>query len=191
MTVFGGGGKDFIPNKNSNTSYLDEFLDAGYQYAVTNATLAELDNNKRALGLFGVSTLPTWLDRHVYPENLKDFGAWNETARDFSAPSKDVPGLKDMTLKALNILHRRAKNDKTNFMMMSEAASIDKAMHASDYQSSLYILLKSTLWRPVLTPGFAGALGELLELDDTVKATIAHLEEVTASIPTPPSLPVY
>jgi alkaline phosphatase len=40
---------------------------------------------------------------------------------------------------------------------MSEAASIDKMMHVLDYDR---------------------ALGELLELDDTVRATLAHLKEI-------------
>jgi alkaline phosphatase len=41
-----------------------------------------------------------------------------------------------------------------DFFMMSEAASIDKQMHTLDYDR---------------------ALGDLLELDDTIKATIAKL----------------
>ena len=40
---------------------------------------------------------------------------------------------------------------------MSEAASVDKQMHTLDYDR---------------------ALGELLELDDTIKASISHLEEI-------------
>lgn len=42
-------------------------------------------------------------------------------------------------------------------MLMSEAASIDKQMHISDYDR---------------------ALGELLELDSTVRATLAHLKAI-------------
>lgn len=57
-----------------------------------------------------------------------------------------------MTLKAIDILHERG-GDK-GFFMMSEAASVDKQMHVLDYDR---------------------ALGDLLELDDTVNATIAKL----------------
>ena len=60
-----------------------------------------------------------------------------------------------MTLKALSILHNRHPDD--GFFLMSEAASIDKQMHLLDYDR---------------------ALGELLELDDTIKATLAYLEEI-------------
>jgi alkaline phosphatase len=67
-------------------------------------------------------------------------------------PALDLPGLKEMTLKAIDILHARG-GDK-GFFMMSEAASIDKQMHTLDYDR---------------------ALGDLLELDDTIKATIGKL----------------
>jgi alkaline phosphatase len=58
-----------------------------------------------------------------------------------------------MTLKAIDILAERSGNK--GFFLMSEAASIDKMMHVLDYDR---------------------ALGELLELDDTIKATIEHLK---------------
>jgi alkaline phosphatase len=81
----------------------------------------------------------------------------------------DQPGLKEMTLKALDILQARSKGEGWFMMFVpetsslshfadelwgrSEAASIDKMMHVLDYER---------------------ALGELLELDDTVRATIAR-----------------
>ena len=58
-----------------------------------------------------------------------------------------------MTLKAIHVLH--ACGGSKGFFMMSEAASIDKQMHTLDYDR---------------------ALGDLLELDDTVKATIEKLK---------------
>jgi alkaline phosphatase len=135
--VFGGGGSDFIPNsKNNKTSFIDGFVDKGYQFTTTNASLEQLDDNKRALGLFAASNLPTWLDRHVFTDNLKTFGAWNATAKNFTGPVVDTPGLKEMTIKAVNILQKRSQADNTNFLLMSEAASIDKAMHIGDYQST-------------------------------------------------------
>jgi alkaline phosphatase len=89
------------------------------------------------------------LDRNVYTENL------NKTTNDPSGnkkPALDLPGLKEMTLKAIDILNIRG-GDK-GFFLMSEAASIDKQMHTLDYDR---------------------ALGDLLELDDTITATIAKL----------------
>jgi hypothetical protein len=35
-------------------------------------------------------------------------------------------------------LQKRSQADNTNFLLMSEAASIDKAMHIGDYQSTRY-----------------------------------------------------
>lgn len=60
-----------------------------------------------------------------------------------------------MTLKAIDILHKRGGKD--GFFLMSEAASIDKQMHVLDYER---------------------ALGDLLELDDTVRATIQKLQDL-------------
>lgn len=82
-------------------------------------------------------------------------GYLNTTTNDPSGnkkPALDLPGLKGMTLKAIGIRHARG-GDK-GFFMMSEAASIDKQMHTLDYDRTL---------------------GDLLELDDIIKATIEKL----------------
>ena len=93
-----------------------------------------------------------WLDRNIYPKNVDK----PKTAPDGSNSSAtDQPGLKEMTIKALEILHTR--NPENGFFLMSEAASIDKQMHTLDYDC---------------------ALGELLELDDTIKATLHYLESI-------------
>ena len=60
-----------------------------------------------------------------------------------------------MTLKTIDILNARSSDD--GWFIMSEAASIDKQMHALDYDR---------------------ALGDLLELDDTVKASVQRLKEL-------------
>jgi hypothetical protein len=65
--------------------------------------------------------MSTWLGRNVYTKNLETFPTFNGTKGNF-----DQPGLKEMTLKAVGILHARAQNAGTGFMLMSEAASIDK-----------------------------------------------------------------
>lgn len=60
-----------------------------------------------------------------------------------------------MTLKAVEILNKRG-GDK-GFFLMSEGASIDKQMHVLDYDR---------------------ALGDLLEFDDTIRATIEKLDKL-------------
>ena len=88
----------------------------------------------------------------VYRDNL----VGNENAPDGSgSDATDQPGLKDMTLKTIDILNARSSDD--GWFIMSEAASIDKEMHALDYDR---------------------ALGDLLELDDTIKASIERLKEL-------------
>lgn len=82
----------------------------------------------------------------ILKENLE--GLQNSPTGDGS-DAVDQPGLKDMTLKAVEILQKRDKDE--GWLLMSEAASIDKMMHDLDYDR---------------------ALGELLELDDTIRASI-------------------
>lgn len=95
-----------------------------------------------------------WLDRNVYTDNL--INGTVTPLVNTTGPALDQPGLAEMTLKAIDILKARDTENK-GFFMMSEAASIDKMFHVLDYER---------------------ALGELLELDDTVRQTIQHLEKI-------------
>jgi alkaline phosphatase len=94
-----------------------------------------------------------WLDRHVYTDNIKG----NNYPDGSNRAATDQPGLKEMTLKAIDILSTRTEKKKDGFFLMSEAAHVDKMMHVLDYDR---------------------ALGELLEFDDTIKATIEKLKEM-------------
>lgn len=149
---FGGGAEQFIAGKGSyqGRDYYEEFKSEGYAVSMNKTTLEALGNDTKALGIFCTSNLPVWLDRNIYTGNL------NRTTNHPSGnkvPALDLPGLKDMTLKAIDILHKRG--GEKGFFMMSEAASIDKQMHSLDYDR---------------------ALGDLLELDDTVRATVEKLK---------------
>jgi len=64
-----------------------------------------------------------WVDRHIYPENLKN--QKNSPTGD-GTDATDQPGLKEMTIKAIDVLQARQKKKNTGWFMMSEAASIDK-----------------------------------------------------------------
>lgn len=149
---FGGGAEQFLPGATSyqGKDYYAEFTKQGYTVSLNKTSLAQVSNSSRALGVFCRSNLPVWLDRNVFTANLKTFT--NDPAGNKSAAT-DLPGLKEMTLKAIDVLHNRG-GDK-GFFLMSEAASIDKQMHVLDYDR---------------------ALGDLLELDDTVRATVAKLK---------------
>jgi alkaline phosphatase len=152
--LFGGGAEQFFPNRRSfqGKDYYAEFANEGYNVVLNNTALEATDPSARTLGIFSVSNLAKWLDRNVYTNNLV---GQNNSADGAGGDATDQPGLKEMTLKAIEILDNRHGDD--GFFLMSEAASIDKMMHVLDYDR---------------------ALGELLELDDTIKATIEYLEEL-------------
>ena len=160
--LFGGGAENFCNPAlkasgaftNQGLDYYKVFSDAGYKTAFNLTGLNALGHKDRALGIFSVSNMAKWLDRNVYKNNTigrKDSPLCN------NGDASDQPGLKEMTLKAIDILSNRSASDGKGWFLMSEAASIDKMMHVLDYDR---------------------ALGDLLELDDTVKASIARLEKL-------------
>ncbi len=169
--LLGGGAEHFLPGAGSlgGRDYYAAFArNASYAVALNRTALLAARNDSRTLGVFTVGNLPTWLDRNVYPQNLRTLNNGSTSpAGARGVPATDVPGLRDMTLKAIDILHARsavAGNAsapggagglaRKGWFLMSEAASIDKQMHALDYER---------------------ALGDLLELDDTIRATVAKL----------------
>lgn len=159
--LFGGGAEQFYsPSLGGKTymnqDYYDVFSNAGYNVVQNNTALQTSSNSSRTLGIFSVSNMAKWLDRNVYPANLRN----QKNSPDGSkGDALDQPGLKEMTIKAIDVLHARSNADNSTngrgWFLMSEAASIDKQMHTLDYDR---------------------ALGELLELDDTISAAIEHLK---------------
>jgi alkaline phosphatase len=144
VALFGGGSDDFLPpDSYQGKNYYDEFARSGYNIALNKTALESLDNETRAIGVFTSGHLvrpnphfreirdadifhqSKWLDREVYPQNLRNES--NSPSGDGS-DALDQPGLKDMTLKAIDICATRAKSDGSGFFIMSEAASIDKMM---------------------------------------------------------------
>ncbi len=152
--LFGGGAEQFYPNSASfqGQDYYAAFQEEGYNVVLNNTALASTPNEDKTLGIFSVSNMATWLDRNVYTDNLRN---QSNSPDGSEGDATDQPGLKEMTLKAIDVLDARSRSE--GWFLMSEAASIDKQMHALDYDR---------------------ALGDLLELDDTVRATIAKLEEM-------------
>ncbi|KAK0652030.1 alkaline-phosphatase-like protein [Cercophora newfieldiana] len=151
---FGGGADFFLPGATSylGKDYYEEFEKKGYSISLNKTALATASDRSKALGVFCKYDMPVWLDRNIFPENL---GKRNNDPSRAKTFAKDLPGLKEMTLKAIDVLHNRG--GKKGFFLMSEAASIDKQMHALDYDR---------------------ALGDLLELDDTIQATIEKLKKM-------------
>ncbi|OQN99937.1 hypothetical protein B0A48_14142 [Cryoendolithus antarcticus] len=158
--VLGGGAENFYsPSLGgvtyNNLDYYKVFADAGYDLIYNNTALQAASSAVKTLGVFSVSNMAKWVDRNVFPDNLK---AQKNDPTGTKGDALDQPGLKQMTLKAIDILETRSKADgDKGWFLMSEAASIDKMMHVLDYDR---------------------ALGELLELDDTVKASIEYLTKI-------------
>ncbi|KAI8937675.1 hypothetical protein NX059_005377 [Plenodomus lindquistii] len=151
--IFGGGAEQFYPpslggKTYQGKNYFDEFAKADYQIIQNRTALMSASSSEKALGIFTTSNMAKWIDRNVYRQNLNQ----SLSPTGDKKPALDQPGLKEMTIKAIDIL--KARSGDKGWFLMSEAASIDKMMHALDYDR---------------------ALGELLELDDTIKATMAHL----------------
>ncbi|OAQ63452.1 extracellular phytase [Pochonia chlamydosporia 170] len=151
---FGAGAEQFFAGKGTykGKDYYEEFAKKGYSVSLNKTSLDKIDTSKKALGVFCQSNLPVWLDRNIYKDNLRNF---KNDPKGGKEPALDLPGLKDMTLKAIDVLHKRG--GEKGFFLMSEAASVDKQMHALDYDR---------------------ALGDLLELDDTVRETVKKLKQL-------------
>ncbi|KAF9477918.1 alkaline phosphatase-like protein [Pholiota conissans] len=153
--IFGGGAEQFIagPGSPGGVDYYKAFQAQGYNVVNSKTQLLAAGNKAKTLGIFSVSNMAKWIDRNVLKDNLKN--QKNSPTGD-GTDAVDQPGLKEMTLKAIDILQSRSKKNQ-GWFMMSEAASIDKMMHVLDYDR---------------------ALGELLELDDTIRESIAHLKKI-------------
>lgn len=149
--LLGAGAEDFLESEETR-DYYKLFAEKGYNVAWNNTALNNAPTDEKLLGVFQKSNLATWLDRNVYQSNLYNQSNYPDGS---DRDADDLPGLKDMTLKAIDVLDKRHRKD--GWFLMSEAASIDKQMHTLDYDR---------------------ALGELLELDDTVRATIEKLEKL-------------
>lgn len=150
--LFGGGAEQFVPGSGSfqGRDYYAEYASQGYNIVLNKTSLLETSNDERTLGIFSTSNMPVWLDRNVYTENLRNQSNSPDGSDD---DATDLPGLKEMTLKAIDILDARSGDD--GWFLMTEAASIDKQMHALDYDR---------------------ALGDVLEVDETIRAVKEKLE---------------
>jgi alkaline phosphatase len=152
-----GGAEDFLNSSRGGLSFRDKdyyslFQQQGYSIAYDNTQLQALNNNTKALGVFSVSNMAKWLDHNAYTANLENKMTDPTSSK---GDALNQPGLLEMTNKAIDIVQKRSNGN--GWFVMSEAASIDKQMHALDYER---------------------VLGELLELDDTVRGSIAKLKDL-------------
>jgi alkaline phosphatase len=114
------GGKRF---SDASRDLLADFQTAGFQYAPDKTTLsskAASGDTSKLLGLFSFSNMNVALDK------INGRRGTSTVVNDFGFP--DQPMLDEMTDAALKVLNRNPKG----FVLMVEAASIDKQAHSMD-----------------------------------------------------------
>lgn len=154
--VWMAGGAEYFtgPLALNKKNYYDSFKKAGYNVVMDKKSLlSNKKKNDKLLGVFRKNNLDVWFERNLFSNNT----IGNKAHPDLSgadALGSNQPGLSDMTIAALEVLKRRGGKD--GFFMMSEAASVDKQLHKFD---------------------FPRAWAELIEMDVTIKNTIAWLKK--------------
>jgi len=104
-----------------------DFKSAGFAYASDKSSLDVVNpaQTNKLLGLFAYSNMNVALDK-IDGRRGKKNGVKGSVVDDFGFP--DQPMLEEMTTKALDVLSK----DKNGFVLMVEAASIDKQAHNMD-----------------------------------------------------------
>ncbi|WP_019616891.1 alkaline phosphatase [Psychromonas ossibalaenae] len=108
--ILGGGTKYFAPKKQNGVDMIKEFKAKGYTYVTTADELANVTDTDKLLGLFNYDQMTFAIDRDEEDEITEE------------------PTLKEMTMKALDVLSQ----NKDGFFLMSEGSEIDGAGHGGD-----------------------------------------------------------
>ncbi len=106
---------------------IGDFQAAGFAYAASKSALDQIDAKKadQLLGLFAYSNMNVALDK-IDGRRAVIKGQKGRVVDDFGLP--DQPMLDEMTQKAIDVLAKK----KNGFVLMVEAASIDKQAHNMD-----------------------------------------------------------
>ncbi len=102
-----------------------EFESAGYRYAASRTDLAAATDADKLLGLFSYANMNVALDKIDGRRGVKR-GITGSVVDDYGFP--DQPLLEEMTSSALKVLQKQ----RNGFVLMVEAASIDKQAHNMD-----------------------------------------------------------
>jgi alkaline phosphatase len=133
----------------------DQAIARGYNYITAKKDLSRVywaDQDRPLLGLFAPGNLPVKL-----APGLATPGGGNNPAVTCAANPAfaDVPTLRDMTDKALDLLSSSDDGRRNGFFLQVESASIDKQDHAADA---------------------CGQIGETGQLDDAVQKALAFAQ---------------
>ncbi len=121
--ILGGGRKKWIPKANGGKrkdgkDLIQAAQAKGYAYVEDREALSRVSGTAKLLGLFHGSYMSYKVDRKP--------GCVAESSKE--------PSLKEMTVKALDILSKNPKG----FFLMSEGARVDHAAHAIDVNAMMY-----------------------------------------------------
>ncbi len=105
---------------DSNRDLISDFQTAGFTYAPDKTTLVNAGTPSKLLGLFSFSNMNVAFDK------INGRRSASSVVSDFGFP--DQPMLDEMTDSAINVL----KQNPNGFVLMVEAASIDKQAHLMD-----------------------------------------------------------
>jgi alkaline phosphatase len=151
--ILGGAAAWFWPQsvtgsrRNDETDMIARFESAGYTFVGNAAELNAVDarTTNSLLGLFHNSNMNVYVDKAVEknPNVLGNF--------------PDQPLLYDMTQKAIDILSK----NRNGFFLMVEGASIDKQLHAMDWERAMWDTIE-----------FDKAIGVAKRFADTNKETL-------------------
>ena len=128
--IMGGAAAWFWPKsvtgskRNDETDMIAQFESAGYKFVGNATELRAIDTRttNNLLGLFHDSNMNVYIDK-VIEKSPSVLGNYT-----------DQPTLFDMTQKAIDIL---SKNNN-GFFLMVEGASIDKQLHAMDWERAIW-----------------------------------------------------
>ena len=126
--IMGGGSARYIPQsekgskRHDDRNLINEFKAKGYTFVTNSKEMMAAPADKPLLGLFKPGTMNVYLDREVL-KNPDVLGKYT-----------DQPNLMDMTKKSLDILSK----NPNGFFAMIEGASIDKQLHAMDWERATY-----------------------------------------------------
>lgn len=127
--ILGGGSRHFLPKatpgskRTDEKNLIDAFKQQGYSFSGTKSELlAASAKADKLLGLYQLDNMNVYIDREML-KNPKVLGGFT-----------DQPTLMDMTQKAITALSK----NPNGFFLMVEGASIDKQLHAMDWQRATY-----------------------------------------------------
>ena len=158
--TLGGGSTTFAEKatagKYAGRTLVQQARARGYRYVTEESDLATVrraDQSEPLLGLFSPGNMPV-----RFAPLLATSGGADQPAQSCKPEptSSQVPALKTMTNKAIDLLSTGRAGKKKGFFLQVESASIDKKDHAADA---------------------CGQIGETQQLDEAVQAALAFAKK--------------